>query len=97
MDLEHERRLADVEGRCKSNTHRIDKLEELTDAVNRLATSTEVFANKLSQTAEAVDKLDDKVSAIESKPAKRWESFVEKVFAVAVTAILSFLLGKFGL
>ena len=47
MDLEHERRLADVESRCKTNTHRIDKLEELTNAVNRLATSTEVFANKL--------------------------------------------------
>ena len=27
MDLEHERRLAEVEARAKSNTHRLDKLE----------------------------------------------------------------------
>lgn len=34
MDLEHERRLAAVEQRAKSNTHRLDKLEESTQILN---------------------------------------------------------------
>ena len=45
-DKEYEHRLTDVESRCKSNTHRIDKLEESTEAINRLATSVEVMATK---------------------------------------------------
>ena len=45
-DKEYEHRLTDVESRCKSNTHRIGKLEESTEAINRLATSVEVMATK---------------------------------------------------
>ena len=45
MDLEHERRLTQVEQRSKSNTHRLEKLEASTEAINRLATSMEVMVN----------------------------------------------------
>ena len=38
MDLEHERRLADVENRAASNTKRLDRLEENASVLNRLAT-----------------------------------------------------------
>ena len=31
MDMEHERRLTNVESVCESNTRRIDKLEETTE------------------------------------------------------------------
>ena len=58
MDLEHEQRLTAVEERSKSNTKRIDKLEESTEAISRLATSMEVMANKQEQVADTVDKLD---------------------------------------
>lgn len=58
MDLEHERRLAAVEQRAKSNTHRLDKLEESTQILNRLATSMEVMAQRQEQVADTVDKLD---------------------------------------
>ena len=46
MDLAHESRLTAVEERSKSNTHRIDKLEESTEAINRIATSVEVIAER---------------------------------------------------
>ena len=38
MDLEHERRLADVENRAASNTKRLDRLEKNTSVLNRLST-----------------------------------------------------------
>ena len=31
MDMEHERRLTEVEERAKTNTHRVDKLEKQQD------------------------------------------------------------------
>ena len=71
MDLEHERRLAEVEARAKSNTHRLDKLEAVTEAIGRLAASMEVMAQKQERVAETVDKLDGKVTALEQKPVKR--------------------------
>ena len=61
MDLEHERRLTEVEERSKSNSHRLDKLEESTEAINRLATSMEVMAERQEQVVETVGRLDTKV------------------------------------
>ena len=97
MDLEHERRLTQVEQRSKSNTHRLEKLEESTEAINRLATSMEVMVSKQEQVAQTVDKLDEKVTALEEKPAKRANSLVDKIIWSVCAALLTFLLGRLGL
>lgn len=90
-DKEYEHRLTDVESRCKSNTHRIDKLEESTEAINRLATSVEVMATKQDAMGVSVDKLVSKVDAMEAKPAKRWEGLVDKLLFAVAGAVLAWL------
>lgn len=97
MDLEHEKRLADVENRAKSNTKRLDKLEESTEAINKLATSVEVMATKQDGIVTTLERLDTKVENIEAKPAKRWESIVEKVILAVVAALVGAALAHFGL
>lgn len=97
MDLEHEKRLTEVESRSKSNAKRIDKLEAQTEAINRLATSMAVMAEKQDETTNIVTELDNKVTALESKPGKRWDSLVEKVIWAVASAIVGFLLAKIGL
>ena len=97
MDLEHERRLAAAEQRAKSNTHRLDKLEESTQILNRLATSMEVMAQRQEQVADTVDKLDCKVTALENKPAKRWEALADKALLSVCAAVIGFILAKLGL
>ena len=97
MDLEHERRLAAVEQRAKSNSHRLDKLEESTGILNRLATSMEVMAQRQEQVADTVEKLDSKVTALENKPAKRWDSLVDKTIWAVTAALLGYVLGQLGL
>lgn len=97
MDLEHERRLTQVEQRCKSNTHRLERLEESTEAINRLATSMEVMVSKQEQVAQTVEKLDSKVTALEGKPAKRVDAIVDKVIWAVCAAVLTFLLARLGL
>ena len=50
-------RLSSVEQRSKSNSHRLDALERHTEAVNTLATSVAVMAEKVEVTGEKVDGL----------------------------------------
>lgn len=97
MDLEHEKRLTAVEERAKSNSHRLDDLEDTAKAINRLATSMEVMTQRQGQVAESVEKLDEKVTKLEEKPGKRWEGLVDKVIWTVIAAILGFFLGKLGL
>lgn len=96
MDLEHEKRLADVENMAKSNKHRLDKLEADTVVLNRLATAVEVMATKQDTMSESVDRLTGKVEALEAEPGKRWKFVVEKALYVAVSVIVGFMLAKFG-
>lgn len=97
MDMEHERRLTETEARSKSNTKRLDKLEESTESLNRLATSMEVMVEKQAHVAETVDKLDGKVTALESKPVKRVDALVDKIIWALLAAVVSFILGRMGL
>lgn len=97
MDLEHERRLTQVEQRSKSNTYRLEKLEESTEAINRLATSMEVMVSKQEQVAETVEKLDGKVTALEEKPAKRVDGLIDKIIWAVCAAVITFLLARIGL
>ena len=97
MDLEHERRLTQVEQRSKSNTHRLEKLEASTEAISRLATSMEVMASKQEQVAETVEKLDGKVTALEEKPVKRIDGLVDKIIWAVCAAVISFILARIGL
>ena len=97
VDLEHERRLTQVEQRSKSNTHRLEKLEESTEAINRLATSMEVMVSKQEQVADTVQKLDSKVTALEAKPLKRVDSLIDKVIWAVCGAVITFVLAYLGL
>lgn len=80
-------RLVETEARSKSNTHRLDEMEEKVDTLNRLATAVEVMATEQKHQTETmaeiktdVNTLGTKVDAIEKKPAKRWDTMVKKVF-----------------
>ena len=97
MDLEHEKRLADVENKAKSNTRRIEKMEQEHEAINNLAIAVKVMATKQEGMAETLDRLDSKVEAIEKKPAKRAEAIAEKIVLVIVGALVGVILAHFGL
>ena len=96
-------KLAETEARSKSNTHRLDALEGQIDAVNRLATAVEVMATEQKHQTETIKEikadvtsLDEKVEAIEQKPAKKWEGLAEKVLWALVAAAITFILSRIG-
>ena len=101
MTCEHEvefaQKLAEVDSRSKSNTKRLDRLEELIETVHELATTMQLMADKQERTAETVERLDTKLSAIEQEPAKRWKAVVEKVLMTVVAALVGFVMAKLGI
>lgn len=97
MNLSVEHRLTEVEERSKTNNHRIDKLEKSTEAINNLAISLRVMAEKQDQVADAVDRLDGKVTALEARPGKRWDRLVDKIILTMAAAVIGYALANIGL
>ena len=91
-----EHRLTEVEQRSKSNTKRLDKLEENTEAINRMAISIEKMAVKQEDMNGSINKLSSDVETLKAEPAKRWKFVVEKAIYFVVAAIMGFILAKFG-
>lgn len=93
-------RLAQLEQRSKSNTHRINALEENTELLHVIAKNTEVLATKQEYIGERIAALDrgihetgealeERVSKIEKTPASRWNSVVDKVLTGVVAALVA--------
>ena len=93
-------RLVETEARSKSNTHRLDEMDEKVDTLNRLATAVEVMATEQRHQTETmgeikndVTALGTKVDAIEKKPGKRWDGMVDKFLYGLVGALATALAG----
>ncbi len=86
MEEEHKRqnkRLADLE-------NKVADIAELTTSVASLAKSVE-------QMAKAQEKQGKRLEALEQKPAKKWESFADKVVWAVAAALIAFVLSYLGL
>ncbi len=97
MDLEHEERLSKVEARSESNTHRLNEMNKLVDAVHELATNMGAMLKQQEQTSSDVKELKGKVATLEQEPAKRWVGMVDKAIGALVGGLVAFLLFKLGL
>jgi hypothetical protein len=97
MDLEHEKRLTEVEGRSKSNTHRIDELEKRQDNLDDLVSTVKVLAVREENVETDVKEIKSDVKKLTNKPGQRWDNFIDKAIWTVAAAIIGFLLAKFGL
>ena len=93
MDLQ---RFAEVEQRCRSNTRRVDVLERKQEVLQRLTSAVEVLTSEQKHVQENIDRMSEKLDALEKRPAKYWEKLVEKLITVAATAFVTFLLTRAG-
>ena len=97
MDLEHEKRLTEVEARSKSNAHRLDAMEKRQDNLDELVGTVKALAVREENMENDVKEIKCDVKELTSKPGKRWEAIVEKSIGLLVAAIVGFLLAKIGL
>lgn len=97
MDLEHERRLTAVEEQAESNTRRLDDVEKRQNNLEELVVSVKVLAEREERVEADVNEIKTDVKALTAKPAKMWETLVEKVVWAVAAAVIAFLLAKIGL
>lgn len=94
-DIEH--RLTEVEGRTRSNTHRLDDLERRQDNLDDLVSTVKVLAVREENVENVVQEIKDDVKSIKDKPSQRWDSIVDKIIWAVLAAVIAFVLGRIGL
>lgn len=92
--ISHAQRLSAVEESAKSAHKRLDELISLNDSVKNLAISTAKMAEQMKTLTDNSAKLDQKISALELKPAKRWETVAMQIVQLLIAGVIGFLLSQ---
>ncbi len=81
----------------KRQNNRIRTLEDSVKDISSLTTSVASLAKSVEQMAKAQETQSQRLEALEQKPAKKWESFVDKVIWAVAAALIAFILSYLGL
>lgn len=88
-----EERIAKLEERAKSNTHRIEQVEKGLMELRELTTTVATMATELKHTNEKCDEIRDEVKKLSEKPGKRWETVIDILIGAVVAAVIGMLSG----
>ena len=96
-DAELEHRLTEIEQRSKSNTKRIDKLEQIQSELKAISTTLVKVGDKVEYLGKSVDYLSAKVEATEEQPKKTLgtiksaiiTSIISGLIAIAISVIFA--------
>ena len=91
------KKITENEGRSKSNTHRIDELERRQDNLDKMTQSMEVMTNEMGHIKNDVQETKSDIKELKAKPAKRWDSIVDKIIMTVVGAVIAYVLMRVGL
>jgi hypothetical protein len=97
MDDGIQAKIAEIEQRSKSNTHRINDLEADNKALHQLATSVEVLATKQEAIEENVNEIKADVKSLKALPGSRWEAVVKGLITAILAGLIGFALARLGL
>ena len=89
--------LTETEARSKSNTKRLDKLEQKQDELGELVTSVALIAQRQETIDGDVKEIKADIKTLTEKPGKKWDDFTGKLFWLFVAAVVGFALAKLGL
>ena len=97
MDLEHEKRLTEVEGKAESNERRITEIEKKQGDLSELVVTVGKLATREEAVESDVKEIKADVKTLASKPAKQWESLVSQIITLVVAAVVGFIIARIGL
>ena len=97
METDEIRELAETSARAKSNTKRIDKLEERQDNLDKLAAGLATMDSEQKHIKQDVTEIKADVKALADKPGKRWESVIDKVIWLIVGGLIAMAANAIGL
>ncbi len=97
MTKEELQLLIKTHDRSKSNTIRLDKLESRVEDIYELTVSVKEIATEIKAMREDMNKIDNRLIAVESKPAKRWEGIIDKIIFTILGIVIAFIFSKIGM
>lgn len=97
MDDGIQAKIAEIEARSKSNTHRINDLEEDNRALHALATSVEVLATKQDTIESTVQEIKTDVKELKAVPGSKWEGLVKTILTALAGGLVAYALFRLGL
>lgn len=97
MDDGIQAKIVEIDQRSKSNTHRINDLEEDNRALHQLATSVEVLATKQETIEANVSEIRDDVKSLKAIPGGKWEALVKTILTALAGGLVAYALFRLGL
>ena len=97
MEDEIRAKIAEIDARSKSNTHRINDLEADNKALHQLATSVEVLATKQEAIEANVSEIKDDVKSLKAIPGGKWEALVKTILTALAGGLVAYALFRLGL
>ena len=94
-DVEH--RLTEVEGRSKSNTHRIDEMERRQDNLDDLVSTVKLLVHREEVVENDVKEIKSDVKALTSKSGQKWDNMIDRIIWAIAAAIVAYALAKIGI
>lgn len=76
---------------------RLDTQAAMVEDIQQLSTSVSILANNMKSMLDEQQKQNTRLQNLEMKPAKRWDSAVDKIINLVVAALVGALLIKLGL
>lgn len=80
--------------KLESHEKRIHELEQDRAALNKMATSIAVMAEKQNSLITKVDALNNKVDEMEQKPVKRWDNLITAIISSIVGIVIGWILTR---
>ena len=92
----HEEYARRMEDEHERQNKRIGNLEKKVEDVGALTASVASLAKSVEQMAKTQEKQGQRLEALEQKPAKRWDSLVDKAIWAFVGGAIAYILPKIG-
>ena len=89
--------LSEVDERSKSNAKRLDCVERKQGELDKLVSTVAVIATKQQTIEDDVKEIKTDVKFLSEKPARRWESIVDKIIMTVLGAVIIYILTQIGI
>jgi len=90
-------KVVEIDARARSNTKRLDKVEERLDKQDELIKGMGALSVKVSTVERDVTEIKGDVKELANKPGKRWDNLVNTVVGIIVGALLALAFSQMGI
>ena len=97
MEQKYIEKLIETEQRSKSNTKRLDNVEEKVEDIHNLTLAVKEIATEVKMMREDLNKIDNRVVVLEEKPSKKMDLIWGYIVSAIIGGLIGYILLKLGL